>query len=190
MVKKDKLTVLLDMDGVITNIVSGIELLYDTKFDFTKGESRFTKLLGITMAELSLDLNQSKFWTDLRPTKYMHEIFQILIEYGLFSRTILCTQGIFMPEAHAGRLRWIQHHCPEFWIRKAYISIQDKSMLAKGDKLLIDDYDKNCSNFMKAGGWAIEFMADWNPLQIGNPVDRLRSELENLIVGEKEDEEI
>ena len=45
MVKKDKLTVLLDMDGVITNIVSGIELLYDTKFDFTKGESRFTKLL-------------------------------------------------------------------------------------------------------------------------------------------------
>ena len=190
MVKKDKVTVLLDMDGVITDIVSGIEYLYNTKFDFTKGESRFTKLLGITMAELSSDLDQSKFWTDLKPTSYMNQIFQILKDYGLYHRTILCTQGIFMPEAHAGRLRWIQHHCPELWIRKAYISIQDKSMLANKHMLLIDDYHENCKKFMQAGGWAITFMADWNPLQKGNPVERLESELETLFIAEDEDEEI
>ena len=81
----------------------------------------------------------------------------------LYTRTILCTQGIFRPEAHAGRLRWIQKYCHDFYQRKAFISIQDKSLLAKCDKILVDDYNKSCYKFMQAGGWAVHFMADWIP---------------------------
>ena len=132
MVKADGVTVLLDMDGVIADLVPAVELLYDVKFDFRQGSSRFYKKLGISMYELETDLDQSKFWTDLKPTPYMEKIFQILKDHDLYTRTILCTQGIFRPEAHAGRLRWIREYCPDFYQRKAFISIQNKSLLSIG----------------------------------------------------------
>jgi hypothetical protein len=187
MVKKEKALVLLDMDGVLCDLVSGVEYLYNTKFDFSDGSYHFYKKLGISQYELELDLNQSKFWTDLKPTPYLHEIFRILMKYKLFSRTLLCTQGVFRPEAHAGRLRWIQTYCHDFYQRKAYINIQDKSLLAGKDRILIDDYPKNCQKFMKAGGWAINFMADWNPLQKGNPVETMEMGLERILIEEEED---
>ncbi len=112
----------------------------------------------------------------------MENVFQILKDFNLYDKTILCTKGVFRPQAHSGRLRWIRNYCPDFYQRKAFISIQDKSLLAKKDKILIDDYDKNCSKFMKAGGWAICFMADWNPLSRGNPIETLKMDLERILI--------
>ena len=89
MVKTEKALVLLDMDGVITDLVPAVELLYNTKFDFTEGSSRFYKKLGISKSELEIDLDQSKFWTDLKPTPYMEKIFQILKDRNLYNRTLL-----------------------------------------------------------------------------------------------------
>jgi hypothetical protein len=189
MVKAENLTVLLDMDGVIADLVPAVELLYDVKFDFTEGSSRFYKKLGISLYELETDLDQSKFWTDLKPTSYMEKIFQILKDRDLYTRTILCTQGIFRPEAHAGRLRWIREYCHDFYQRKAFINIQDKSLLANSHRLLVDDYTTNCQKFMKAGGWAIQFMADWIPSS--KDVDSIflfEQELDNTLIKEKSNE--
>ena len=100
MVKKDEVIILLDMDGVIIDLIPALEYLYDTKFDFSDGSYHVYKKLGIQEWELSQDLNQSKFWEDLRPTPYMEQIFKILKDYNLYHKTIFCTQGIFMPDAH------------------------------------------------------------------------------------------
>ena len=190
MVKAEKVTVLLDMDGVIVDLVSAVELLYNRKFNFEEGSSRFYKKLGISMYELETDLDQSKFWTDLRPTSYMDRIFQILKDRDLYSRTILCTQGIFRPEAHAGRIRWIQTYCPDFFQRKAYISIQDKHLLAKPDRILVDDYHKNCRKFMQAGGWAIHFLADWIPVSRHcDPIESFEQELDNILIPDRREDE-
>ena len=54
MVKKEKVTVLLDMDGVLCDLVSGVEYLYNTKFDFTEGSYYFYEKLGISQYELEL----------------------------------------------------------------------------------------------------------------------------------------
>ena len=187
MVKAEDVTILLDMDGVIVDLVPAVELLYDVKFDFSQGSSRFYKKLGISMYELETDLDQSKFWTDLKPTQYMEKIFQILKKRKLFNRTILCTQGIFRPEAHAGRLRWIQKYCHDFYQRKAFINIQDKSLLARRDKILVDDYEDNCLGFMSAGGWAVHFMADWIPTYRKiDPISLFEMDLDRILIGEKE----
>ena len=57
------------------------------------------------------------------------------------------------PDCLAGKLEWIQCHCPE-WMKRQYLIGPPKYCCAQPGSLLIDDRDKNVNEFREQGGEA------------------------------------
>lgn len=67
-------------------------------------------------------------------------------------------------DAAAGKLDWINRHCPP-WLRNQFHISTNKEHLARPGALLIDDNEKNCSQFLAGGGSAILVPRPWNQLK-------------------------
>jgi hypothetical protein len=60
-----------------------------------------------------------------------------------------------------GKLRWIERHMEERWLRR-YIFTPVKEAFARPGVVLIDDCDANVTAFRDAGGRAVLVPRPWN----------------------------
>jgi 5'(3')-deoxyribonucleotidase len=84
------------------------------------------------------------------------------------------------PDCLAGKLEWIHANLPSF-LHGQYLIGPQKHLCAKPDSLLIDDRDKNVSDFRKAGGQAVLVARPWNGCRTAhNSQPKLRFDLAKL----------
>lgn len=65
------------------------------------------------------------------------------------------------PVCAAGKLDWIQNHCPK-WLHRQYLLGPEKFRCAKPGALLIDDSNDNVDKFYAKGGRSILVPRPWN----------------------------
>jgi len=65
------------------------------------------------------------------------------------------------PDAHAGKVEWINAFMPD-WIHRQYFITPRKSLLANSQTLLIDDHDGNIERFREMGGQGLIVPRPWN----------------------------
>jgi hypothetical protein len=65
------------------------------------------------------------------------------------------------PEAHAGKVDWINTYMPK-WMHRQYFITPRKWHLANSASLLIDDHDLNIEKFREEGGQALIVPRPWN----------------------------
>ena len=65
------------------------------------------------------------------------------------------------PSSLAGKLEWIHNNLPH-WMHRQYLIGPQKHFCAAPDALLVDDCDKNVSDFIAAGGKTILVPKPWN----------------------------
>ena len=159
------MNILLDMDGVLANFVRGCCRACgrdDSKIIETwpPEEWNLDVVLKMPIEELWKYVNEggSNFWATLDEYEWAKELY---VECKKRADVYFLTAPSTHPLSLAGQLEWIYKFTGDS-SHKNYLMGSPKFLCAKPDNVLIDDSDKNCNNFIKAGGKAILVPQPWN----------------------------
>lgn len=97
------------------------------------------------------------FWQELQPYPTALSFIKFL-ERGPYDIYILTTH--VSPDCAAAKLDWIDEHLPEYSDR--VLVGHPKHLAANEHSILIDDCTKNCEDFTRAGGKAVQCPRPWN----------------------------
>lgn len=166
-----------DMDGVFADFVGGVLDLMgvETRSAGTKwppGEYAIETVFGITTERLWNLINRGgvDWWSHLDRFEWHTELRSIIADCR-GSHSVLTSPGD-CPAAYQGKRIWADRHLHGLPLHLT----SHKQLLAKPSALLIDDSDKNCEQFVAAGGRAILFPQLWNSnhAETGNRIEYVR----------------
>jgi len=173
-----KKTILLDLDGVLIDMVVPLMQWWGVRIT---GEAQYPRDFGwdvkgaISYAlEIQGRRNKSKtvhdmsrkefwhtmpysFWRDLLPYPTVDAFVRFLEQQGL---DIYFMTAHANPDCASAKLNWINDYFPRYWDR--VLVGHPKHLAANSQSILIDDSDKNCDDFIAAGGLAILCPRPWN----------------------------
>ena len=152
--------VVLDLDGVLVNMISGMEDHFDIKIkEWPIEGTSLEKVFNITTKQLWSNLGFD-FWVNLKWHADGQRILtKLIVEFGE-NNIVICTSPTWDPQAAAGKMTWIQNHLPDF--NRRFLIGPAKEFLAHEQSILIDDFDYNVDKFRKHGGHAILVPRPWN----------------------------
>lgn len=150
--------ILLDMDGVLVDFTGGVADLFGHDIDDLQDWGLWDAL-GITKDEFWRTINNQghEWWANLKPYPWAHELWDFL---HTIAPVTVCTTPCRGLECPQGKLQWLYR---EFgYPNDNWLMGKQKHLLAGPGRLLIDDYDPNCSAFREFMGQAIVFPRPWN----------------------------
>jgi len=169
------MVILLDVDGVMVDLIEGICKLYGTTPQAIKEKWRIdsnfwevesiTPTLGGTTEGLweKMESEGPSFWTGLREYPWAKEMYEWCCRAA---PTYFVTSPTPFPSCHAGKLEWMKNFTGDPFF-KNYLIGSPKFLCAKKENVLVDDSRKNCRAFVEAGGKAVLFPQFYN----GNEVE-------------------
>lgn len=158
--------ILLDMDGVLSNFIGGVERLFDvdmsglTTWNIRKALNALPEREPIT-AEQFWETIQSnpRFWADLEPYPWARDVVNWALEKTKGNMTIVTSPDMAV-STYSQKAYWVNRHFPSL-MRKLFIG-PEKHLMAKPKHILIDDSDSNVEKFIKHGGIGVTFPQPWN----------------------------
>lgn len=161
--------VLLDLDGVIADFISGVCGFYDVPYDavqaeiIKRGSADCVKVAGDLCSRAVHEFWQGidrEFWLKLNKLPEADAIIDAAIaKVGAENVGILTSPG-FGPENVIGKLAWIDRYYPSFAERT--IITRAKYLCAGPNTVLVDDWERMVDSFRQAGGSAILVPRFWN----------------------------
>jgi len=155
--------ILLDLDGVCVDFISGVSELLGRDIDHNnwpiKGEFALEKIYDapINMIWKIIDNEGPEFWARLTPYIDFFPMYNLLCKYG---KVYFCTSPSISSDCVKGKLMWLQDKFGMGF--RNYIFTCKKHLLAGPDRVLIDDSDMHCEKFAEAGGRSILYPRLWN----------------------------
>ncbi len=152
--------VILDLDGVLVNMVGGMEERYDTKIkEWPECKASLEKVFNMPPKQLWSNLGIN-FWVNLKwHVDGQRILTKLSMQFGE-ENIVICTSPTWDPQAAAGKMTWIQNHLPDF--NRRFLIGPAKEFLAHEQSVLVDDFDYNVDKFRKHGGHAILVPRPWN----------------------------
>jgi 5'(3')-deoxyribonucleotidase len=158
--------ILLDMDGVLVDFLSGAIDALNRDFNRDITIERYAEefgqwgtydYYGITVQQFWESIHNTPFfWVDLQPMPWYKELYDFLLEMG--DVTILTTPSLD-PSCAMQKLQWLGKYLN---IGSDAVFMGSRKYLMAGNGILIDDYFKNVNAFRSAGGEAILVPSNWN----------------------------
>jgi len=155
----------LDMDGVLVDAVKGMCEHHKIPSPWLDpanlGKWDIDKLSGIKPSEFWGAFGHD-FWANLPWMPDGKEILAIVeAHFGADNVCILTSppasnQG----EAIAGKIAWLEKHLPKYKRRSLFGPV--KRFCAHPNACLIDDMDRNVTEFIIESGWAVLIPRPWN----------------------------
>lgn len=161
---KSTIEIFVDMDGVLADFTSSCAKVHKKQLPFDKpshrGKYDLADAWGISANEFWKPLSEKKdFWHTLEKTSEADQLMEF-IERTLSVKPFLCSSPSLDPNCYHGKAHWITTHYPHLLHRT--ILTNHKDFFAKRNHILIDDSDRNVTEFKKAGGIGILFPRPWN----------------------------
>lgn len=165
-----KLQVYLDMDGVIVDFVGGVldslklsrarvKNFPQGKWDFD--DSVYQKVFGVNNEDIFWGRLTDEFWENLPVT---HE-FDLYWEYIISKYNPILMSA--PPRVGAtGKIKWIRKNLPSIYRSGRFCLTRRKELFAQPNTVLIDDRDRNITNFKAAGGEGVLVPRQWNSLHM------------------------
>lgn len=155
--------IFLDLDGVLVDFVSSALRLFDAEdIEIPEGNDNIPEWLGISVNEFykRIDAAGSAFWAEMEPYPWTEELIDYVSSIADWS---ILTSPTISPSCAKGKIAWLNKHLTRngYSPRNFFISPQ-KHLLARPDRLLIDDMERNVKSFSEAGGLTITFPRPWN----------------------------
>ena len=143
-------TIYLDMDGVLCNFE-----------DMAVGK----RALDLVSRTLNWELMKSfgsEFWEELPWIREGLRLYTWLYTFCIQNKIDLCIlSAVALEDGKIGKLNWIKNNIKINPLCVYFVdSGKDKKHFAEENAILIDDYSKNVSEFISAGGKAILFNND------------------------------
>lgn len=147
--------ILLDMDGVLTNLQKGIDELFKTKgyqrdFDKPMFKENLEHEYGVSENEFWKIVNEAghNFWANLEPYSWYIDLFNMCQISGI--KFSICSTPSYDPFSCSGKLEWLQKHFGKSF--RNYSFVCHKHLFAEPHTLLIDDRYTVTNKFSEAGG--------------------------------------
>lgn len=156
----------VDMDGVLADFVEGFINIHDRedlmekfKQDTWPTTWNFDNEFGpLDTWWDKIDAVGELFWEYLNTYWWTNKLLMEIGATGI--PWYVCTTPRMTKTCVAGKFLWLDHMLGVGNFKM--IQIEDKWRLAHEKALLIDDNDKNCNKFHKAGGQTCLFAQPWN----------------------------
>jgi len=163
--------ILLDMDGVIVDIISGCkEIFGEPEREDTWNIHEWWGLDNDTFWK---ETENEEFWSNLNGFDRWASFYNQLIS---MDKVILCTTPRLCPHSFSGKFKWIEKHFGRGF--EDFIFTTQKHLLARPGVILIDDFDGNIDNFRLCGGEGILVPRSYNKnRQIINSYEFVLNEL-------------
>lgn len=151
---------LLDMDGVVVDFVTGYFSMIGKKYD--RWKPGVWDIQEATGHEMDENLLTTEFWANLPWMQDGPIILKTLErEFGSENICILSSCHVRrVGDACAGKIKWILKHMNSYHER--YLFGPNKSFCSHRDSVLVDDRDENVNKFRAEGGRAILIPRIWN----------------------------
>jgi hypothetical protein len=157
--------ILVDMDGVVTNFFGAACFAHKKNAEYIltnwpAGETETYKAMGLASdADLfrAIDAMGENLWAKMEKYPWADYLW---MHCKQLAAPFVCTSPSRNASSSYGKVQWLQAWQGEAF--RDYIITPHKHLLARPTRLLIDDFDKNCDVFRKAGGHAILFPRPWN----------------------------
>lgn len=160
------LQVLLDMDGVLVDFVSGALKLHGVGGSI---EEVYANNLGSWSLPEILDIDSSDFfspmeyafWANLDWMPDGGSILKMVEDRFGQKNITLWTSPTHNKGCRAGKLSWVERHLPKYY-RNNIIIHGKKWLAANPTNLLIDDADSNHTAFLQKQGKSVLVSRIWN----------------------------
>lgn len=155
--------VLLDMDGVLANFVG--QVIRTLKLDVEHSEWKswaHHNTLGISESQFWQATQEEGFWLDIDPYPWAHDLMDRLRKHFW---VIIASSPSLDPRCSMEKKQWIRKHFPDFLMEDVVLT-NHKSLMAVPGRILIDDSQRNVTDFAMEGGRGILFPAPWNELDL------------------------
>lgn len=176
---------ILDLDGVLVDFVKGALQSVNIEYDYDqypKGIRDIEEAYNLRMSKADFwnSLNEPRFWENL---EWMHdgkEILRLCEKYAGKSNITICTSSGKMEFAAAGKLFWMKLNIPYYVNRHQFLIGPSKHACAAPNRVLVDDYEKNCGLFLAEGGERILVPRPWNKSHEIDTLTHLETELKKF----------
>lgn len=158
-------TVLLDMDGVITDFVGRAIEIHGKRpetvlANWPRGTHWLHEVLKTDLPGFWRPINAQgeRFWRDLSPYPWARALLDWI--EAVPENWAICTSPSRDPACPRGKMEWLYAH-----IRPAFRDVAltpRKHLLANPNTVLIDDTERMVERFEAAGGHAVLFPQAWN----------------------------
>lgn len=150
-----------DLDGVLANFIAGAEKFF--KMDIATDNTAFNKLWDRSDGWPYLMKQWPTFWMDLSPMPHAMELWNVIAP---FHPSILTAIPSGWHSAAVGKHIWCKRHLSKFGYHPnekfhAVERSEKKKFAMQSDgtpNILIDDYQKNISEWQRAGGIGILYV--------------------------------
>lgn len=177
--------ILIDMDGVCADFISGLLKLYGCDPIHTeKKKYSFDCFPYLNQCEQDFwkEHATKDFWAKLDKTPECDEIINTCVGLVGIKNVAICTSPPWSPWARAqaveGKSEWIMEHFPA--IKKNVIFTSTKYFCASKDTILIDDADHNQEKFVAAGGNCLLLPRPWNHNYELDTLEYFRNYMSNI----------
>jgi 5'(3')-deoxyribonucleotidase len=153
----------VDLDGVVADFVGSVLKLHDLDPDDIlpkmEGSYDIQNLLGLSTSEFWGVIDKDfTFWENLPLLPDAKQLMNALEER--YKEIYFLSSPSLSPACHFGKATWVAEHFPKY--QNKLILTGHKHLLAKKDRILIDDSDKNINRFKAAGGHVLLYPRPWN----------------------------
>jgi 5'(3')-deoxyribonucleotidase len=162
----EKKKILLDMDGVLSDFLSGAIKVLNKKFNKTITLEQYVKefgcwetydYFGITPKEFWDAIGEEEhFWLNLKPIPWAKDLYKALDQIG---EVTIVTSPSLDPQCIVEKYQWLSKY---LGVGTDKVFMGTRKYLLAGNGILIDDYFKNVESFKEAGGKAILVPSVWN----------------------------
>ena len=183
-------TIFLDLDDVLNTLAPcvlnavGCPVAPDNYDDYPSGFGFVVEKVANDM--LGTRYTWKSFWSDISQRTWAtvpkSDFCDWLIEACRLEvgeeNVFIATAPVDQPYCAAGKMEWIQKHCPP-WLHRQFFITPCKQQLARSDALLIDDHPENVRLFRDRRGYAILVPRPWNILKGRDPKTYIDENLTN-----------
>lgn len=161
-----KQQILLDMDGVLSDFLSGALVVLNMKYDRNHtidsyarsyGQWNTFDFYGISEEDFWSTIERHRrFWINLNPIPWADKLYKELKKLG--DVTIVTSPSLDY-DCASQKLEWLDKH---LGVKSNEVFIGSRKYLMAGNGILIDDNKGNCDKFIEAGGESILVPSNWN----------------------------
>lgn len=150
--------IFLDLDGVLANFVDASFKVHGKEKTKPVDTWDYYQEWGMTAAEFFRPMSFN-YWESLDKLPLADWLVDVVYGYTT-CRVGVLTSPCTTPGCVEGKRAWIEKHYPRLASRIVFTG--NKGLLSHPDALLIDDSDKNCSDFRLGRGWTYLWPQPWN----------------------------
>ena len=161
--------VYLDLDGVLADFNRGVAEVFDLPYPESGllgyGWMYYMHLWERMSVEEYLDrlAKEKDFWANLLPFPWYRDIPNWLDWKQLDWAFLSSTTNHW--KSYSGKVQWVQTNYGKDYLPKLILLLENKSRIARPGDILVDDSEKNCQEWVRAGGLAFH----WQEYAAGNP---------------------